>query len=332
MKMNHQQLDQFLRKLDDIEKIQIITHENVNDYDGNELIIEDDSSIPRLQEKYFFDKGPVYISKHHRFADMPLHMHTFIEMNYVYSGECRQLLNGKEVKLTQGQICLLDKDVPHSIPELGENDILVNIIMKKETFSTAFLGQLSNKGIVSSFLANAVSENQRHDRYILFHTENHENLQLIIRNMLCEYFDPQDYSMELVSYYMPILFTELMRVYTLDKNFELAKSSGKTNIIEILQYIEEHYKDCTLTSLAETFNFNANYLGNMLKERTGKTFLELVQTQRMINAESLLTNTDKSIDEIAFQVGYDSLSFFYRKFKELYGETPSRYRKNKRTV
>ncbi|WP_299090531.1 helix-turn-helix domain-containing protein [uncultured Metabacillus sp.] len=330
--MNHQQLDQFLRKLDDIEKIQIITHENVNDYDGNELIIEDDSSIPRLQEKYFFDKGPVYISKHHRFADMPLHMHTFIEMNYVYSGECRQLLNGKEVKLTQGQICLLDKDVPHSIPELGENDILVNIIMKKETFSTAFLGQLSNKGIVSSFLANAVSENQRHDRYILFHTENHENLQLIIRNMLCEYFDPQDYSMELVSYYMPILFTELMRVYTLDKNFELAKSSGKTNIIEILQYIEEHYKDCTLTSLAETFNFNANYLGNMLKERTGKTFLELVQTQRMINAESLLTNTDKSIDEIAFQVGYDSLSFFYRKFKELYGETPSRYRKNKRTV
>ncbi|MGM7722683.1 AraC family transcriptional regulator [Metabacillus sp. Hm71] len=330
--MNHQQLDQFLRKLDDIEKIQIITHENVNDYDGNELIIEDDSSIPRLQEKYFFDKGSVYISKHHRFADMPLHMHTFIEMNYVYSGECRQLLNGKEVKLTQGQICLLDKDVPHCIPELGENDILVNIIMKKETFSTAFLGQLSNKGIVSSFLANAVSENQRHDRYILFHTENHENLQLIIRNMLCEYFDPQDYSMELVSYYMPILFTELMRVYTLDKNFELAKSSGKTNIIEILQYIEEHYKDCTLTSLAETFNFNANYLGNMLKERTGKTFLELVQTQRMINAESLLTNTDKSIDEIAFQVGYDSLSFFYRKFKELYGETPSRYRKNKRTV
>jgi AraC-like DNA-binding protein/mannose-6-phosphate isomerase-like protein (cupin superfamily) len=327
--MNHQQLDQYLRKLDDIEKIQIITNENINDFDGNEFVFEDGSPIPRLQEKYFFDKGPIYISKHHRFAKMPLHMHTFIEMNYVYSGECRQLLNGREVKLTQGQVCLLDKDVPHSLPALGENDIIVNILMKKETFSMAFLGQLSNKGIVSDFLVNAISENQQHDRYILFHSQDNENLQFIVKNMLCEYFDPQDYSIEMVSYYMPILFTELMRVYQLDKNFEFNKTSRKTNIIEILYFIEQNYKDCTLRSLAETFNFNPNYLGNMLKEKTGKTFLELVQTQRMIEAAALLNNTEKSIDEIAYQVGYDSLSFFYRKFKEYYGETPYRYRKNK---
>jgi AraC-like DNA-binding protein len=65
----------------------------------------------------------------------------------------------------------------------------------------------------------------------------------------------------------------------------------------------------------------------MLKEKTGKTFLELVQTQKMIESAALLNNTEKSIDEIAYQVGYDSLSFFYRKFKEYYGETPYKYRK-----
>ncbi|HZH60464.1 MAG TPA: helix-turn-helix domain-containing protein [Metabacillus sp.] len=327
--MNHQQLDQYLRQLDDIEKVQIITKENINDYDGNELVLEDDHSIPRLQEKYFFDKGPIFISKHHRFADMPLHMHTFIEINYVYSGECYQMLNGKEVKLKQGQICLLDKDVPHSIPALGKNDILVNIIMKKETFSMSLLGQVSNKGIVSNFLANAISENQHHNQYILFHSEHNDNLQYIVKNMLCEYFDPQDYSMEMINYYMPILFTELMRVYQLDKNFEIERSS-KTNIVEILQFIEQNYKNCTLTGLAERFNFNPNYMGNMLKEKTGKTFLELVQTQRMIETVALLRHTDKSIEEIAYQVGYDSLSFFYRKFKEFYGETPYKYRKNQK--
>ena len=328
--MNHHQLDQYLRNLDRIEKVQIITNENINDYDGNELVYENGHSIPRLQEKYFFDKGPIFMSKHHRFADMPLHMHTFIEINYVYSGECHQILNGKEVKLTQGQICLLDKDVPHSIPSLGENNIVVNIIMKKETFSMSFLGQLSNKGIVSSFLANAISESQHHDRYILFHSENNVNLQYIVKNMMCEYFDPKDYSLEMVNYYMPILFTELMRVYQLDINFELDKTSRKTSIVEILHYIEENYKDCTLTSLADRFNFNPNYLGNMLKEKTGKTFLELVQTQRMIESAGLLTNTEKSIEEIAFQVGYDSLSFFYRKFKVYYGRTPYKYRNNKK--
>jgi AraC-like DNA-binding protein/mannose-6-phosphate isomerase-like protein (cupin superfamily) len=327
--MNHDQLDQYLRKLDEIEKIQILTNENINDFDGRELVVNEGQSIPRLDEKYFFDKGPIFISKHHRFADMPLHMHTFIEMNYVYSGECHQILNGKEIKLTEGQIFLLDRDVPHSISALGENDIVVNILMKKDPFTMSLLGQLSKRGIVSSFLMNAISENQHHDRYILFRSEQNQNLQYIVKNMLCEYFAPQEYSLEMVNYYMPILLTELMRVYQLDKNFELPQSSGKTSILDILHYIERNYKDCTLTSLAETFNFNANYLGNMLKEKTGKTFLDLVQSQKMIESASLLRNTEKSIEDIAYQVGYDSLSFFYRKFKEFYGETPSNFRKNK---
>lgn len=326
--MNHQELDQYLRQLDDIEKIQIETHENINDFDGDELLLEKGSVIPRMQEDYFFDKGPIFINKHHRFADMPLHMHAFIEINYIYSGVCRQVINGQEITLTEGQVCLLDKDVPHTIPALGENDILVNIIMKKETFSTAFLSLLDNKGIVSSFLANAVSENQQHDRYILFHSQDNENLQYIIKNMLCEFFDPQDYSLEMVNYYIPVMFTELMRVYQLDKNFELTRKSGKTNIIDVLHYIQSHYRDCTLTTLSETFNFNPNYLGNMLKERTGKTFSELVQTERMIHAAKLLNNTDKSIEEIAYDIGYESLGFFYRKFKEHFGQTPTRFRKN----
>jgi len=328
--MNHDYLDQYLRRLDEIEEIQVLKNENINDFDGRELVVNEGQSIPRLDEKYFFDKGPIFISKHHRFADMPLHMHTFIEMNYVYSGECRQLLNGKEITLKEGQICLLDRDVPHSIPALGENDIVVNILMKKDPFTMSLLGQLSKSGIVSSFLINAISENQHHDRYILFRSEQNQNLQYIVKNMLCEYFAPREYSLEMVNYYMPILLTELMRVYQLDKNFELPQSSGKTSILDILHYIEEHYKDCTLTSLAETFNFNANYLGNMLKEKTGKTFLDLVQSQKMIESASLLRHTEKSIEDIAYHVGYDSLSFFYRKFKEFYGETPTKFRKDKK--
>ena len=131
----------------------------------------------------------------------------------------------------------------------------------------------------------------------------------------------------MVQFYLPVLLTELMRVYQLDKNFELAIVSGKLNIIEILHFIEQHYNNCSLTSLAEKFNFNPNYLGNMLKDRTGKTFLELIQMQRMIRASVLLKNTAKSMDDIAFEIGYESSSFFHRKFKQHFGCTPSRFRK-----
>ncbi|OLS37229.1 helix-turn-helix domain-containing protein [Bacillus sp. MRMR6] len=327
--MNHQQLDNYLRKFDHIEEIQIKTRKNVNDFDGRELLIESGSNIPRMQEEYFFNKGPVFINKHHRFADMPLHMHSFIEINYIYSGACKQIINGKEIVLTKGQVCMLDIDVPHSIPALGEGDILINIIMKKETFSASFMGRLGNAGIVSNFLANAVSKNQRHDHYILFHSQDNKNLQYIIKNIMCEFFDEQDYSLEMVQFYLPVMFTELMRVYQIDMNFELTRTAGKANIIELLHYIEENYHNCSLTSLAEKFNFNPNYLGNLLKERTGMTFLELVQMQKMVRASLLLKNTTKSIDDIAFDIGYESSSFFHRKFKQHFGCTPSQFRKKR---
>ncbi|KJD44551.1 hypothetical protein QD47_16315 [Paenibacillus terrae] len=169
--------------------------------------------------------------KHHRFADMPLHNHDFIEMNYMYSGECRQVIDGREIRLEQGQICIL-----------------------------------------ADFLANVVSRDRRHNRYILFHSQQHENVQYIFKNMLCEFLSPQDYAQQMLSHYVPLLLTELMRVYQLDMNFELDHKPGKASIIDILQYIEQHYQDCTLPQLGAAFSFNANYLGNLLKEQTGKTF------------------------------------------------------------
>lgn len=109
-------------------------------------------------------------------------------------------------------------------------------------------------------------------------------------------------------------------------NFELDHRPGKASMIDILQSIEQHYRDCTLPRLGAAFNFNPNYLGNLLKEQTGKTFRELVQTQRMLCAEALLRHTDQSISEIAHEVGYESSGFFYQKFKEYSGYTPSQYR------
>ncbi|MFS0562085.1 helix-turn-helix domain-containing protein [Terribacillus sp. 179-K 1B1 HS] len=324
--MNHKELDYKLRKWNSIEKKQYKTGENINDI---ELVINHSEAIPRMKEKYFFDQGPIFISKHHRFADMPIHTHDFIEINYMYAGTCRQFINGQEVRLEQGQLCILDKDVPHGIATLQEEDILINILMKKETFSSSFFDRLSRKGILSTFLMRAVEEDHDHNRYIVFHSQDNENLQYIIKNMICEFMDPMEYSTEIISHYALVLFTELKRVYKHSKNFQDLDLENKTNIIDLLSYIESNYMDISLNDLSLRFNFNPNYLGNMLKEKTGKTFTELLQAQRMTQATHLLENTQKTITEIARQVGYENHSFFYRKFKAHFECTPTAYRKEK---
>lgn len=324
--MDLEQLDRHLRAFNEIEQIQQKTGENINDI---ALVITHDESSDQLRmpDSLFFDTGPIQMRKHHRFAPMPVHRHTFIELNYIYSGTCTQQINGEKVVLQQGQICMLDSDVLHGIERMDENDILINILIRKDVFASAILGRFATGGIVSQFLLGAMAEDTSHDRYVVFESENHEKLQFFVKNMMCEAFGEDMYAQEMLYGHMMIIFTELMRVYSYRTNDKTAQKGGRADLIDVLAYIERHYRTCTLTRLADAFNFNPNYLGNLLKKKTGRTFMELIKAQRMLQAAALLSNTDDSIEQVAHNVGYDSPGFFYRSFTAQYGMTPKQYRR-----
>lgn len=328
--VNHQQLDRYLKEVNETEARQLEWKENVNDIPSAPR--QREITVPfRMPDSPFFTNGPIHIRKHNRFAPMPPHYHDFIELNYIYSGTCRQTINGEEVMLREGQVCLLDSEVVHSIEAMGEDDLLINIIMKKDTFTSSFLSRFGSRGIVSDFLANAITENTNHNRYIVFESEGHKDLQLFMKNMMGEAFGSRVYAQEMIYNYTMLIFTELMRVYTVRTNNESLQGAAKADLIQILDYIEKNYRDCSLTQLSKAFSFNANYIGNMLKKRTGKTFIELVKTQRLIHAAGLLANTDRPIEDVAHDVGYSSLGFLYRIFAEQYQMTPMAYRNARRT-
>ncbi|WP_247741230.1 helix-turn-helix domain-containing protein [Cohnella sp. LGH] len=323
--MNRLQLDELLRGLDAVERIQIRTRENVNDFDGGELTDEPDG-IPRMQGKYFFGNDSVSVRKHHRFAAMPVHKHDFIELNYMYSGSCEQWIDGQRVVLRQGDACLMDRNVPHGIAPLEENDILVNLLLRKEALASAFPDRAPKGGAVASFISHALSERLRHGRYIVFRPGEHAKLHELMRDMMCEFFDPDDHSSDQLRHYVPILLIELMRVYDLDLNYEPEPPLPPGIIGDVLLYMEENPGNCTLAELAELFHFSPKYLGSLLKSRTGLTYTEWVQRHRLNRAARLLMETDANVEEVARQCGYESLGFFYRKFKARFGRTPHDFR------
>jgi YesN/AraC family two-component response regulator len=57
------------------------------------------------------------------------------------------------------------------------------------------------------------------------------------------------------------------------------------------------------------------------------TFKELLQEKRLNKAKKLLDETDISVVEIIYLVGYENLTYFYKIFKEKYGHTPKDYKK-----
>jgi AraC-like DNA-binding protein len=92
-------------------------------------------------------------------------------------------------------------------------------------------------------------------------------------------------------------------------------------------FINEHSGDeLSLTKVAKAASINANHLSEKFKQVTGVNFVDYVARTRFERACRLLHDVELRISEIAFAVGFQSLSQFNRVFKKLSGKSPSAYR------
>ena len=93
------------------------------------------------------------------------------------------------------------------------------------------------------------------------------------------------------------------------------------------KFIEEHSsEELSLTRVAQAVNMSGNYLSEKFKDVTGVNFVEYIAQIRFEEACDFLENGDRRISEIAFAVGFQSLSQFNRTFKKLSRTSPTQYR------
>lgn len=324
--MNHQQLDQFLQAYTSSEQRHLaedpprLSHR----YALIQKVVHDGREMYQFNFDSLMQGRTVCIHKESRFTVIPEHIHSVIELLYVYSGCCTQIIHEKSISMQQGDICMLDTGVPHSIAYLGKEDIIITIEIKKEYLTQGFLQRLGNNSIINGFLMNALSSRAAHDEYLLFRRQAENPIHTVMQNILCEFYDPQVCTDNMIDAYMIVLFCEILRQYRSQSDSSHARSQWR--IVDILDYLENNYLTASLQSTAEHFGFHPNYLSALIKRETGRTFKELVILQRMCQACFYLTNTDLPVYEIAQKVGYDNLGFFYHKFEALYHTTPQQFR------
>jgi AraC-like DNA-binding protein len=93
------------------------------------------------------------------------------------------------------------------------------------------------------------------------------------------------------------------------------------------RFIEQHStEELSLNRVAKAANVSRTYLSEKFKQVTGINFVEYVARTRFEKACKLLGDGDLRISEIAFEVGFQSLSQFNRVFKRFSGKSPSAYR------
>lgn len=100
-------------------------------------------------------------------------------------------------------------------------------------------------------------------------------------------------------------------------------------IKKFVKYIDNNYnEDISIEGLAASLGINHDYLRKAFKECFGMKINDYINSLRINEAADKLKETDNTIIEIAYSVGFDSITTFNRSFKKFKGITPSNYRKN----
>ncbi len=111
------------------------------------------------------------------------------------------------------------------------------------------------------------------------------------------------------------------------------QSIEPTHITRVRQFIADNYQEeLTLALVARQAGMSTFYFCKTFKQFTGLNFTHYVSRVRVEKAKSLLLNPHARVSEIAYAVGFQSLTHFNRVFKSMIGESPTNYRQNLQSV
>ena len=267
----------------------------------------------------------IQVRSHTRFVNFPKHKHNYVEVIYMCQGTTTHILNGSKVILEAGDLLFLNQNAEQEILPAGEQDIAVNFIVLPEFFDTAFsMMDMEEENALKEFLVGALCGKNDNTSYLYFHVAEILPIQNLVENMVWTIFYDQPNKRRCNQITMGLLLLQLLN--HMDRMETGTAAFDRELTGSVFNYIEEHYKNGSLSELAEIMGYDVYWLSREIKKRTGKTYKELLQSRRMRQAAYLLKNSRLSVADIIESVGYDNTSYFFRKFKECYGVSPKMYR------
>lgn len=237
-----------------------------------------------------------------------MHMHPdFYEITYITSGVYTHIHDSQTDIVTSGTLLFLS---PHSIH------------------------QLHTEPMQATFFAICV-----HKDYFRNYLKQHFPSQAgnVMPNFVQMHLDTTDFTyLEQLGHQLsvphPSSYVADTILYIVLTNLFYKKTQSQSSKAHYVQYIlnilnEPNNLKLSAKEIYNTVDISVPVLTRKFKEQTGYSITEYKAKKKMEFAADMLKNSDKKIIDIAFELHYESLSYFLRCFKKEFGMTPSEYRK-----
>lgn len=294
------------------------------------------NNIPLLDESHMnplSDNRQFFIRKYNAGEmDTYLHRHTYVQINYVYKGSGYHIAGDKKTEIFKGDIFIIPPYVPHAI--VSDEDKKLEIF--EFEFRTDFvLPHVEDDEKTESYLDFAylepfmVVEEEMRPRFNL-----DEKMQNEVESILWEAheeYEKKGAGYKLISKALLLKLLVLVgRAFSNEiKGTETEKILGKykKSMLKSAEYIGENYsRPMTLDEISSKAGYSKSHFCYLFKAVVGKTYIEYLNEVRITAAKKLLTETEMSVSEIAYEVGYNSCANFNKNFKLITGATPTSFR------
>jgi len=251
------------------------------------------------------------------FFEFKWHYHPEYELTYIIKGNGFRILGNTYENYTNGDFVLLGSNLPHTWS--GNSNQSEN--------SQAIVIQFSHE-LIQSFLNFEESEHlkimlEQAKRGIQFTSEKEITSKL--KELLTA--KGMDRILKLISI-LDVLAKKTNRIINPNTFHNILSTKNELRINKVCRYIENNYNNAIhLKQVADLIFLTESNFCKFFKKTTGKTFSDYVNEMRINEACRLLIQSEKTINQISFECGFETLSYFNRVFLKKKNSTPSNYRK-----
>lgn len=249
------------------------------------------------------------------------HWHTEVEFVFIEKGTAEFLVGSGRYVLTEGMGIFINSQVIHRF-EASENVIIPNIVFSPSLLSAE--DSLIYRKYIQPLLDSSIE-------CLIFSPEVPWQKE-VLKNLL-SVFDVQNTERIGEIKTVELLLKIWETVYenaNISESIPVAKAAAHTQaqLQIMMQYIHKNYSEhITLADIAQTVSVSKSSALNIFNKYLRISPVNYLINYRLKCAAKLLASTDSNIYTIASNTGFENTGYFCRSFKELFGVTPSEYRK-----
>lgn len=255
----------------------------------------------------------------------PLHWHPYFEIATAKSGVLDYQVGQNHIILEPGDSIFVNANMLHEIRQVSGDtpDPMPNIV-----FSGTVVAP--ETGIIYQKYIQPITECDLLP-FIVFRHDNSQcnEVNQIIDEIYCAMGEQADCYEMIVQRNIGCFFEYIFRNFEALPKYEASRVqlNSQIRVQKMLSYIYEHYAEAvTLEDIAGAANISRSEAGRCFNAYMGCSPVDALIQYRLQRAHRLLNETTLTLREISYDCGFNSVNYFSRQFRKLYGYTPGQNR------